>query len=331
MSERIDFHFKGEETSNQQLPIDCMINLLSNLKDLTYLIVAQSQGIDFNERFRPSKEIKEGCIIKCEIPKKGSYTQSVSINYNIPNFNIKKPLENFLISSANNNEKEIEKIFPVPKMRKKALCYVREAFPKSEEKIYVEINNIQKNVTTIIDKITNIVEEYMTVVTGRLAGIDFEEHKMTIIHPMTKRQLDCFYNEDVESLLLENRRELVQITGKVILDDNEQPKKITDVVSIEKVDLSPIEFDSFEYNNKKLKLKKHYVFFPKLDETEQLYVIEDEKLGLNLFAYTRQELCKDIISDIYYLWEEYAKEDDKVLSEDAKILKNNLISLIEEV
>ncbi|MDR2427079.1 MAG: hypothetical protein LBD46_07900 [Endomicrobium sp.] len=343
MADKIEFHFKGGNADKQQLPVEYMINLLSNVKDLAYLMIAQYQGITFNERFRPSKEIKEQCFINCELPKDGSYNQAISIGYRedilLPVFNVKESLDNFFTFSAKNDEKEIERVFPHPKMRIKALSHVRSAFPPSDDAIYVEINNIpeissksiQKNITTIIDKTITVVEEYMTVVTGRLVSIDFEEHKIVITHPMTKRLLDCFYNEDVEDMLLENRRDLVQITGQVILDENDQPKKITDVISIQEVDLSPIEIDHIECNGIKLKPKRQLILTPKLDETEQLYLIENPSIGLELFAYTRQELYNDIKLDICYLWEEYAKVDDDILSEDAKKLKTNLLDAFKEI
>jgi len=277
--------------------------------------------------------------------KEGSYTQAVSFDY-IGDELLFEPLKpgeyikellGFIVDSA---ELKINQLFPNAKLRSKALSCLRGAFPKPDNNIFLEIidgknvtnsRSIQKNLTTIIDRTQTAVEEYMTAVTGRLISIDFEERKIIIIHPTTKRELACFYNEDIEDILFENRRQLVQIIGVVTLDDNEQPKKITDVVSIQEIDLSPIDFNDIDYRKKKLHFKNSFFLTPTLDNSEQLYTINYPEFGLELFAYTRQEITNDVKSEIVYLWEEYAKTEDDTLTEDAKILKKKLLGAIEEV
>ena len=135
-------------------------------------------------------------------------------------------------------------------------------------------------------------------------------------------------NEDIENMLFENRRQLVQITGMAILDDNELPKKITDVVCIQEIDLTPIVLDIIPYEEKQLKFTTPLVLTPALDDSQQLYTINYEYLGLNIFTYTRGEIVEDIEDYIVYLWEEYANEDDSRLTLDAIELKNKLLKLI---
>jgi hypothetical protein len=346
MAEKMEFVFKGGSADEHQLPVELMINLLNNIRDLTYLIVAQEQGVSFNERFNPSRKIKNNYIIKCELPKDGSYALPVSFMYTGENLLFEKPIKPVeyikqILKSINDfDESKIFQFFPAAKIRAKVLTCIREAFPKPDNNIYLEIvddnkklnsRSIQKNLTNIIDNTKTVVEEYMTVVTGRLVSIDFEERKIIIIHPITSRALDCFYNEDIEDMLFENRRQLVQITGMVTLDDNEYPKKITDVVSIQEIDLSPVDLSDIDYGKKKLHFKQGLILTPALDDTEQLYTINYPELGLELFAYTRQEITNDAKADIVFLWDEYAKADDDSLTLDAKELKLKLINAVEEV
>ena len=240
-------------------------------------------------------------------------------------------------------EEKIIHLLPNPKMRVRALSCMRNALPQATDGIFVEVaandnvpqainsRMVQRKITPIIDKTQDVVEEYMTVVTGRLASINFEEKKIVINHPVTRKELECFYNEEIESMLFDNRRQLVQITGSVVFDDNEQPKKITDVVNIQEVDLSPIEVDIIICDDRKLHMKEHLTLKPVLDDSEQLYTVEYPELGISAFAYTRQELTEEIEDDICYLWEEYALANDDELSDDALTLKNRLLSAIEEV
>jgi hypothetical protein len=346
MAKRLEFHFKGGSADNHQLPVDLMINLLTNIKDLTYLIAAQEQGFQFNERLRPSKQIKDNYLIKCELPQKGSYSQAISLEY-IGQENMFQTaeksfeiVENTLWFVMDMDEPKIIHTFPNAKVRSKVLSHLKQAMPPLNSDFYLEVTNtnravnsrvMQKNITSIIDKTQAIVEGYMTVVTGRLMRIDFAEKKIVIIHPLTGRALDCFYNEDIEDMLLDNRRQLVQITGMVEFDENDHPKKITDSVSIQDIDLAPIEFDYIDYGDKKLRFKNRLVLTPELDDSEQLYTISYPDFNLESFAYTRQEITDEIKSDIVFLWNEYAKAEDSELTEDALELKKRLLLNIEDI
>ena len=346
MSEKLEFHFKGGIADTQQLPAEYIMNLLSNIKKLMHLLVSQSLGIVHNERFKPSKEIRDNYVIKCEIPKSGSYALPIEISSLKPALAF-NPCENIWQMFRNVNESKEEYInnwLPNPKMRTKALSCVRDAFPQYDSDIHIEIvgksddatiidsRSIQKNITAMIDKAKEVVEKHMTVVTGYLTGIDFAEKKIIIRHPATQRTLDCFYNynEEIEDMLLENRRQLVQITGIAELDDNEHPKKISDAINIQEIDLSPIEIDCVNFNGNKLIFKNRLILTPELDDSEQFYIIDYPDIGLNSFAYTRQELADGIKSDIASLWEEYALASDGELAEDAKILKDKLLDAIKE-
>jgi len=250
MAKRLEFHFKGGCTENHQLPVELMINLLSGMKDLAYLIIAQEHGIQFSERSKSSKQIKEDYSIKCELPQEGCYMQAISFDYTgnenmiqIAEKSFEK-IEDSLRFTADADEPKIIHAFPDVKIRSKALRFIKQSFPQLNSDIHVEVTSkktsinsrvMQKNITSIIDKTQSIVEEYMTVVTGYLTSIDFAKKKMTIIYPVTGRSLDCFYNEEVESMLFDNRRQLVQITGMVVLDENDNPKEITDATSIQDI------------------------------------------------------------------------------------------------
>jgi len=96
-------------------------------------------------------------------------------------------------------------------------------------------------------------------------------------------------------------------------------------VSIQGIDLSPIEFDYIDCGDKKLSFKNRLVLTPELDDSEQLYTISYPKFKLESFAYTRQEMVESIKSDLIVLWEEYAKVADEELTEGALELKNSLL------
>ena len=98
----------------------------------------------------------------------------------------------------------------------------------------------------------------------------------------------------------------------------------------EEIDLSPIEFDCIDYENKKLRFKERLILKPELDDSGQLYTISYPKFNLETFAYTRQEIIDGVKSDIRFLWDIYARATDEELAEGALELKQRLLSNIEE-
>jgi hypothetical protein len=122
-----------------------------------------------------------------------------------------------------------------------------------------------------------------------------------------------------------------QITGQIILDEDDHPKKITEVENIQELDLSPIEIDEILVNRKLLKFKSVNTFIPKLDETQQLLCIQDDNIGIDVCAESHDELYELLLQEIEILWFEYALENDDNLTNTALDLKRKLLTLITEV
>ena len=70
---------------------------------------------------------------------------------------------------------------------------------------------------------------------------------------------------------------------------------------------------------------------PDLDETQQLYCLEYNKLGIDVYAYTRDQLDLELREQIAFLWDSYVMADDEELTVAAQQLKNDLLAAIKEV
>ena len=93
---------------------------------------------------------------------------------------------------------------------------------------------------------------------------------------------------------------------------------------IEPVDLSPMTFDLVEYGGRSLRLNPPLTVVPTLDESEQLYVISDDELGLHVFAQTREQLAEELAEQLVFSWDAYATEDPSRLTESAQRLRETL-------
>jgi hypothetical protein len=156
-------------------------------------------------------------------------------------------------------------------------------------------------------------------VTGRLQAIDFEKHVIRM------------HDEEVEGMLLENRRELIQVTGQVVLDDQGQPKEIVAVDQIWDLDLSPLSLSAVSVRGVHLRARQPLELAPVLSEGEQLVCLAHEPWSLDVFAPTRTELLVEAKEQLFMLWQEYALASDDVLSEPAQRVKQKLLEDWEEV
>lgn len=171
----------------------------------------------------------------------------------------------------------------------------------------------------------------MTLI-GYLVRVDFEEHKVEIRSPVTNRLVDCICRPEVVDDLVDNRQDPVQVTGVFTLDAQDNPIKLTDVSLIQSVDISPIAVDLVPLDTDRFLVATDCLEVrPALDpETMQVFVIENDALGLHLEAPTREELFEDLLEELAFLWTAYASAPDDDLAPSARVLKASLRERFQE-
>lgn len=145
------------------------------------------------------------------------------------------------------------------------------------------------------------------------------------------RWLECIYDDDVEPMLLENPRGLIQVTGRVVADEEGHPRKIVEVEDIREIDLSPFVVHEVTVGDLRLRAQSPIALTPTLSESEQLLCLEHAPWNLDVFAHTRQELAAELREQIAMLWTEYAMDDDANLAEPARRLKASLLRSFTDV
>lgn len=85
-------------------------------------------------------------------------------------------------------------------------------------------------------------------------------------------------------------------------------------------------FDSLELNGRVLRFNSKLIVEPFLDEeTSQLLVIEDDALGICVYAQNREILVNELTAELFFLWDEYALEATGNLTHKAQALKAALL------
>jgi hypothetical protein len=161
-------------------------------------------------------------------------------------------------------------------------------------------------------------------VTGKLDEISFSERKLTIIYAPKSRRLECFYEEEIEPMLFENRRDLIQVTGNVIMDEEGHPCKIVEVEAIRDLDLSPFVLSEIPTDVGRIRFRTSLSLEPTLSESQQLICIEYEPYDIHVYASTRTDLLAELREQLTMLWREYALENEAVLAEPSRELRLRL-------
>jgi len=169
-------------------------------------------------------------------------------------------------------------------------------------------------------------------VNGELIEINFAHRQITVLPIGSHRQLQVTYPEEMEDFLLENRRSVIQITGRVSRDDNDEVKNVFDLEAIGPLDLSPLEVSEVEYEGVRLRFKQPVQLKPHVNqENPQFLNVEEPALGLDAFAGTVSDLMDEVAEDLVVVWKQYALAPDAGLSPKALELKRRLLATVEEM
>lgn len=343
-------HIIGQEMENHEVPIDILVRVLAGLQQIVYLLATVQEKRSVGQRFRVPMEMQQLYSLRASIPQSGSYTIPVVLKPELDNQqllldNYKKiiiNLEGFFLSLNSFDFNQAQNIFPDSKLRNRALRETRKFLPKADELWQLGFSRSDsvrelKLTNQVIDRIDNWLtqdtpEDAVMTVTGELIRIDFDKRLVVLRYPPTHQEIECIYLEELEDSMIENRRQMIQVTGQFTLDADRHPTKLTDVTRIEPVDLSPIVIREVPWDSKKLRLKVPLLLTPKMDEeTQQIFFLEEPQIGLHVFGYTRDELIHEINEQILMMWIEYVNVNVDDLALDARQLREKLVAKIEEV
>ena len=94
--------------------------------------------------------------------------------------------------------------------------------------------------------------------------------------------------------------------------------------------LSPFVTHEFTCAGRVLKFVSPLSLAPVFDETSHYLCLQDHRLGIDVFAATRERVRVELQEQLAVLWEEYALAAEETLSPAALAIKRNLHSAIQK-
>ncbi len=341
------FHIESGEPQGDVVPASVLVQILQNAQQAFELIGVHVEGRSINQRARVSAAVSQRFQLVCQLPQPGCYALPVTVGSVSDRFAQEQADKAFhvfheLMERVSNRTSDgLEQILPDERVRRRVLEAVKGMAPRAGAKWHVSLHDsddtrfatFDAETIPFVQKILVPAEqrEAARVVTGELTHINFKEHKLTIIYPPTSKELECIYDEALEDLLYERRRDLIQVTGRVVLDEQGSPKKIIDVTDISDIDLSPLEISAVRHSTLHLHVAPSITVEPSLDESKQLLCFEYPEFDLLAFASTRESLLAEVQAHLAMLWQEYALAPDDGLDGQALNLKQALLARMSEV
>lgn len=158
-------------------------------------------------------------------------------------------------------------------------------------------------------------------INGYLAKIDFLNHGFKLRLPEHQRLISGSYTPEAEEFLLANPRELIQVTGLIVIDETGAAVEISDATDFDLVDASPIVIETIEWPTGQLKARQPIQIPVALDDTEQVLEVAFEPLGMDLGAQQREALEAMVQEDLEVLWRNLAQAPDSDLTRRARAIK----------
>jgi hypothetical protein len=334
-----------------EVPAEVLAQTIEGLQSLIWNFAYKSEGQSIRQRLKFSQSLKDRFTLRFYPPTVGSFAIGARVCPTEPDLVTPDQIENVLYEVFDfskavlaRNSKRIVELLPDRALRLRTLDCFRGFAPPPGSGFRFELSNGSLGPIQFDETARSRTEKLLAedgeegseesahqVITGRLQQVNFERREMDILITPVRRTIHCNYDESVEPLLFENRREHIQIRGFVTLGEDGFPKSITDVDYIGDLDLSPFVLSIAETDAGSLKFRKPLILNPILDETEQLIVLENSDLGIHVFAHTRSELYDELVEHLGVLWSEYVREDSSKLDSKARELRDRLMVLIEEV
>jgi hypothetical protein len=335
-------HIEDGEPHTHRVAAAVLAQILDSAQHAFALIGMHVEGREIKARARIPASISQHFQLVCHLPAPGSYAVPVSVGGADDLFGRELAQKAFDIfrevgqAVSARDSVRLANGLPNERIRRRLLETFKSMAPRADARWKLALHDDQDVSFATFDRETiAFVDETLVpaeqreaarTVTGELKSIDFAERKVTIIYPPTSKELACIYQEEIEDLLYERRRDLIQVTGRVLLDDQGDPKQIIDVTDIRDLDLSDLILDTVRHGGLILNATPALTLEPSLDETKQLLFIEHDALGIDVYATTREALLTELHEQVAMLWHEYAQAPDADLDTPARQLKQALLA-----
>lgn len=339
-------HFEGEATRGHTVPAAALVQAVQALQRSVQLIAMAYEGQELKQRIRVSHELERKYALIFSVPQNGGYdipysvgSAAVSLFDPTDIAEVAGRHERFLTAVQQHDEAALKREIPSAQYRRLVLAELKKMQPPPRTGLVVSIEDYRGGKLldgkTATAKLTPLLADptvpviHPQLVTGRLDALEFQARTLKLQLP-NGRLLQGTYSDDFEPVLVEHRREFIQVRGEAVLNEDGSLKQLNNVQEILEVDESPLVVETVEGGGLKLAATVPVSFAVAFAPEDGIYVATGP-FETMISAETRPELDTALTEAIVFLWREYVLADPATLSGDALLLRQELNDAFAEV
>ncbi len=345
---QLRLHFEGTATNAHTLPASALVQALSHFQRVVHLLAMAEEGREVQQRARVTRDIERRFPVMCRPPEEGGYAQPVEIGDTSHQLFDEQSVEVIArktcqtLDAVNSGEAKIlAQIVPDTFYRRSILSELDAMQPVRHSGVVISIEDFrQKKILdggTAQERIKHLLAPQSSeispadlgYVTGTLIEMKFNERRLSLKLLESNRSLTATYGEDFELVLLAHPRELIQVHGNIVWNEDGSPHSISDVDEVLEIDESLIDILFVELDGAVLKPKVALSSSVSYDRDTLLYEANGP-FDILLNSVTRPDLEAQLYEELAMLWSEYAKVEPRTLTKDAQQLRQELLDSFEE-
>ncbi len=319
-------------------PAETVINALSALQRIAYLIGMKTEGRAFGQRAKPSTSVRRELAIICKAPIPGSHIQPVTLGsrageFSAEAFNARRNLLEVLDAFNSGDEDSVRAAIPDPRERWFLAQAATGLVPDEASGIQLTIRTASADHFNFrADKARSVIESLRSGgppkpgkqrILFNLRAIDFT-NSTVVLKPSEGKIVRIQYPALVEQMLQANPRKRIFIKGQPSVNAAGYLIGFDEIDSIG--EFGPTAYPLFEFmsDGKRIATEKPIHVAASYEYEDRLFVFQDASLGVDAWAESYEDLLQSVLDELDVLWRNYALAPDEDLAADAIEIKRTL-------
>ena len=321
-------------------PVEAVIASLHAIQRMVHIIGMRAEGRALSERLKPTIRVKREYAVVCRAPREGSHIQPFAVESMTGEMtgsaaNAREKLLATLKAIDSGDEAQLEAAVPNGRERWFLAKAASGLIPTEESGLEVMIRSGSRGPFAFkADRARSFLKAFDTrhppsveeeTVAGKLRAIDYGQTIMTI-KPGSDPALRMDYPLPLETWLQSNVRKRLKITGRPKFNNRGDISSFSDIETITELEphLEPI--DRFKSDGRLWGTNRPLSLPITVYWSDRLFSVRDLKLGIDVVSQEFDGLRDAVISELDFVWRQYAMAEDRELDEEALQVKRSLLA-----
>ena len=333
-------HFKAKKDRSHMVPAPVLVESVTGIQRVVYLLAKFTRGEELGQRAAFSLALREAFALQCRVPEPASYALPFEIGsaaHSPPVSgeadHVRRLFRRVTAAVGEGDVDGVRALVPDPRYLDCLGEAYRKATPPPRSGVSYRLEDHRRRTIldghrteATLDDLRGHAEPEQFVredtISGTLAGMDFDEHRIRLKRPDGK-SVSAYYDEESELPLIERRRGWVELTGDVLYDAHGRALSVTRARNFVVLDEDTIELRNVNLYNVAYRASPPLRFKVRYDPRDELYDLDGE-FGISVSASSRSDLHHELHEALSMLWIEYGKESPDRLSPKARRLRTDL-------